>query len=123
MKKIINAKMPISVPISHAVQAGNWLYISGQVPADSTTNELCMGTIAFETEVVLKRIKRIVEAEGGSMKDIVKTNVFLTDILDFNEMNRVFSTFFPTDPPARSCFEVKLAADVKVEIEAIAFID
>ena len=123
MKEIVNAEMPLSVPISHGTKAGNWLFISGQVPADVITNNLCSGSIDQETELVLTRIKRIVEEAGGTMSDIVKTTVFLTDKRDFGGMNKVFAKFFPQNPPARSCIEVGLAANVSVEIEAIAYID
>ncbi|MGE5604740.1 MAG: RidA family protein [Bacteroidota bacterium] len=121
MKEIIKTGLPANVPISQAVRAGELIFVSGQVPVDPDTNEFVNGDITCQTKIVLERIERILEAAGSSLKDVVKVTVFLTNINDFAEMNQVFKEYFPVDPPARSCFEIKLAIDAKVEIEAIAY--
>ena len=108
------------VPLSPAVQAGDFIFVSGQVPVDEN-NQLVKGDIEIQTEIVLRKIEALLEQAGSSLKDVVKTNVFLTDIKDFDAMNNVYKKFFKKNPPARSCFEVKLAIDATIEVEAIAY--
>jgi reactive intermediate/imine deaminase len=121
MKEIIKTDLPVSVPISHAVRAGDFIFVSGQISTDLKTNQIVRGGIEKETSVVLERIEHILNDAGCSLQDVVKATVLLTNINDFDGMNTVFKTYFPVDPPARLCFEVKLAADVAVEIEVIAY--
>ena len=109
-------------PYSQGVQAGNLLFVSGQVPLDPATGELIAeNTIQAHTTRALTSLKAIVEQAGGTLDNVVKTTVFLKNMDDFVEMNRVYKTFFATDCPARSAVQVaKLPKDVLVEIEAIA---
>ncbi len=118
-RKFITAGAP-NVPLTPAIKVGNLVFISGQVPVDLETGKDIRGDIKIETETVLNRIKFYVEQCGGTMRDIVKTTVLLTNIDDFAEMNKVYAKFFPEKPPARACMEIRLACDAKVEIEAIA---
>jgi len=123
MKEIISTqKAPAAIgPYSQAVKAGNLLFISGQIPVDPTTGEIVEETIQAQAAQSLTNVKAIVEQAGGTLDNIVKTTVFLKDMNDFVEMNRVYKTFFAADCPARSAVQVaKLPKDVMVEIEAIA---
>ena len=123
MKQIISTdKAPAAIgPYSQAVKAGNLLFISGQIPVDPATGEIVEETIQAQAAQSLTNVKAIVEQAGGTLDNIVKTTVFLKDMNDFVEMNRVYKTFFTADCPARSAFQVaRLPKDVMVEIEAIA---
>ncbi|MHA1868857.1 MAG: RidA family protein [Candidatus Heimdallarchaeaceae archaeon] len=123
-KKIVKteaAPAPVG-PYSQAVQAGQFLFISGQIPADVETGEIVRGDVAAATKVVLNNIKAILEEAGFSLNDIVKCTVFLKDMNKFGEMNEVYGSYFTEKPPARAAIEVaKLPKDVDVEIEAIAY--
>lgn len=108
-------------PLSQAVKVGGTLYISGQVPVDSKTMQVVSEDFATQAKHVLNSVKGIVEAAGGSLDRIVKTSVFLTDMGRFQEMNEIYKTFFPEEPPARTCIGVKeLPRRSQIEIEAIA---
>ena len=123
MKKIISTdKAPAAIgPYSQAVKAGNLLFVSGQIPIDPATGEVVEATIQAQTTQSLTNVKNILEAAGASLDNVVKTTVFLKDMNDFVEMNRVYNTFFQTDCPARAAIQVaRLPKDVMVEIEAIA---
>jgi 2-iminobutanoate/2-iminopropanoate deaminase len=107
-------------PLSQAVRSGNTLYISGQVPVDSKTMQVVSEDFATQAKNVLESIKGIVEAAGGSLDCIVKTTVFLTDMVRFQEMNEIYKTFFKEEPPARTCIGVKeLPRKSQIEIEAV----
>jgi 2-iminobutanoate/2-iminopropanoate deaminase len=108
-------------PLSQAVKMGNMIFISGQVPVDSKTMQVVSEDFAIQTRHVLDSIQGIVEAAGGSLQRIVKTTVFLTDMARFQEMNEIYKTYFPEEPPARTCLGVKeLPRKSQIEIEAIA---
>jgi 2-iminobutanoate/2-iminopropanoate deaminase len=108
-------------PYSQAVQAGNLLFLSGQIPIDPKTGELIKGDIRKQTQQVLENIKGILESQGIGMEDVVKVTIFLKDMGNFSQVNEVYATYFPSSPPARSTVEVaKLPRDVDIEIEAIA---
>ena len=108
-------------PLSQAVKAGNMIFVSGQVPVDSKTMQLVSEDFASQTRKVLESLKGIIEAAGGSLRQIVKTTVFLTDMSRFQEMNEIYKTYFPEEPPARTCIGVKeLPRKSQIEIEAIA---
>lgn len=108
-------------PYSQAIAARGLVFCSGQVPLDPDSQQLVEGGIPEQTERVLENLKGVLEAAGSSLADIVKTTVFLTNLDDFGAMNDVYARYFPTQPPARSTFEVcKLPAGASVEIEAIA---
>lgn len=123
MKKIIQTdKSPRAIgPYSQAVEIDSTLYISGQIPVDSATNEIVSGGITEQTEQVIKNIGSILAAAGYSFNDVVKTTCMLSDINNFNAMNEVYARYFSKDFPARSTFQAAaLPKGVLVEIEAIA---
>lgn len=122
MKKAIattNAPSAIG-PYSQAIAAGDLVFVSGQLPIDPATGSMPANT-AEQTRQSLKNIQAILEAEGMSMQNVVKTTVLMQDLGDFGAMNEVYSEFFTGDCPARAAFQVaKLPKDALVEIEAIA---
>ena len=123
MKEIISTtNAPAAIgPYSQAVKAGNLLFVSGQVPLDPATGAPVEATIQAQTTQSLNNLKAILAQAGATMDNVVKTTVFLQDMEDFAEMNRIYQTFFAADCPARSAVQVgRLPKDVLVEIEAIA---
>ena len=122
-KKVIKTdKAPAPVgPYSQGIIAGNFIFVSGQVPLDPKTGKMVEGTVSQQTEQVLKNMQAILEAAGAGLKDVVKCTVFLKDMNTFSEMNQKFAEFFKDNPPARAAIEAaRLPRDVGVEIEAIA---
>lgn len=108
-------------PYSQAIQAGNMLFVSGQIPINPATGAFAGEDIATQTRQSLTNVKNILEAAGFSLNDVVKTTVLLADIADFAAMNAVYAEFFSENKPARACFAVKdLPKAALVEIEAIA---
>lgn len=108
-------------PYSPAVKVGDFIYLSGQLPIDPKTGKLAEGGIAEQTEQCLKNVRAVLGECGLGMEYVLKTTVYLTDMNDFAEMNKVYGTFFKDPYPARSAAEVsKLALGAKVEIEAFA---
>lgn len=123
MKKVISTdKAPLDIgPYSQAVMVGNMLFLSGQLPINPVTGKFISSDIKEQTKQSLTNAKTILEEAGYTMKDVVKTSVFLSDINNFAEMNEVYIDFFKEDYPARSAFEVnRLPLGVLVEIECIA---
>jgi 2-iminobutanoate/2-iminopropanoate deaminase len=109
-------------PYSPAVRAGDFLFVSGQGPVDTSNDQLSFGDIQHETRLVLDNIKRILEGCGASMADVVKCSVFLSDGRDFAAMNKVYAEYFGENKPARTTVEAKFAEPrMKVEIDAIAY--
>lgn len=125
VKKIIfteKAPKPIG-PYSQGILVSSFLFISGQIPIDPTTGQLIDGDFGTKVRRVLDNLKNIVEAAGGSLKNVVKVNVYLKDMNKFSEFNSIYSEYFSNDPPARSVVEVSnLPRGVDLEVEAIAFI-
>jgi 2-iminobutanoate/2-iminopropanoate deaminase len=124
MSTIINTtNAPKAIgPYSQAVKAGNFLYISGQIPLDPLTGELVENNIQAQTIQAFNNIKAILTAANMDMSHIVKVNVSLSDINNFNEMNKIYETFFTNNYPARAALEVsKLPKNALIEIEAIAY--
>ena len=108
-------------PYSQAVQTGNMLFVSGQIPIDPATGEFAGNDITTQTNQSLTNIKNILAAAGYTMNDVVKTTVLLADIADFAAMNAVYAEYFTENKPARAAFAVKdLPRGALVEIEAIA---
>lgn len=123
MKKIINTdKAPKAVgPYSQAVEAGGFVFISGQIPIVPTTGQIIEGGIAEQTEQVLKNMGEILKEAGLSYANVVKTTCLLSDMDNFVPMNQVYAKFFTEQMPARAAYGVvKLPLGVLVEIEAIA---
>ena len=123
-KAIHTDKAPAAIgPYSQAVQAGNTIYVSGQIPIDPATGEMAGPDIAAQTIQSLTNIKNILEAAGTDMNHVVKTTVLLADIGDFSAMNEVYAQFFTEPYPARAAFQVAaLPKGAGVEIEAVAVI-
>ena len=108
-------------PYSQAVQAGNTIYVSGQIPIDPAKGEFAGADIASQTRQSLTNIKNILAAAGAQMSDVVKTTVLLADIADFTAMNEVYAEFFTEPYPARAAFQAAaIPKGALVEIEAVA---
>ena len=108
-------------PYSQAVQAGNTIYVSGQLPIDPATGAFAGNDIASQTRQSLTNMKHILEAAGTDMSAVVKTTVLLADIADFAAMNAVYAEFFTAPYPARAAFQVAcLPKNALVEIECVA---
>jgi 2-iminobutanoate/2-iminopropanoate deaminase len=108
-------------PYSQAIEAGGFVFASGQIPIDPKTGEFVVGGVAEETEQVLKNLSEVLRAAGCGLEDVVKTTVFLADMDDFAEMNATYGRFFQNDPPARSTVQAaRLPRDARVEIEVVA---
>ncbi len=124
MKKVLattNAPAAIG-PYSQAIHAGNMVFVSGQLPIDPATGAFAGDDIVAQTRQSLTNIKSILESDGLTMADVVKTTVLLQNIGDFAAMNEVYATFFEGDCPARAAFEVAaLPKGALVEIEAVAY--
>ena len=123
MKKVIHTdKAPKAVgPYSQAIQSGNTLFISGQIPIDPETGTIVEGGINEQTEQVMKNIGAILEEAGYSYDDVVKSTCLLSDMDNFVAMNEVYASYYKENPPARATYGVvKLPLGVMVEIETIA---
>ena len=123
MKQVIHTdSAPAAIgPYSQAIQIGNLLFVSGQVPIDPSTGAVVEGDIQAQAQQSLNNVKAILNAAGTTMGAVVKTTVFLADMNDFAAMNQVYAQFFQAPYPARSAVQVaRLPKDVRVEIEAIA---
>jgi 2-iminobutanoate/2-iminopropanoate deaminase len=122
MKVINTKKAPAAIgPYSQAIQVGNFIYTSGQIPIDPATGSFVEGGIKEQTRQSLLNVKAILNEAGTTMDHVIKTTVFMADMNDFAEMNSVYSEFFNTPYPARSAVAVKtLPKGALVEIEVIA---
>ena len=123
MKKCIATdKAPQAIgPYSQAVEAGGFIFVSGQIPLVPATGEIVKGDIEAQTMQVLENLREILTAAGSSIEQAVKTTVYLTDITDFSRVNDVYARYFTKEPPARVCVEVSdLPKQALVEIDVIA---
>ena len=122
-KKIIrtdNAPAPIG-PYNQAVQFGNMLFISGQIPLDPATGNLVMDNIQAETKLVMNNLQAILTEAGMDFSNVIKTTIFLTDMGQFAQVNEVYGSYFTENPPARETVQVSgLPKGVNVEISMIA---
>lgn len=108
-------------PYSQAVRSGSLLFVSGQIPLDPATGQLVAGDITAQTEQVMKNLAAILEAAGSSLPRVLKTTVYLRDLMEFGRMNEVYGKFFGEKPPARATVQVaRLPRDAAVEIDLIA---
>jgi reactive intermediate/imine deaminase len=108
------------VPLSPAVRAGDFVYVSGQVPVDGN-GKVVEGGIDEQAEQVLRNVKAALALAGCGMDDVVKTTVWLEDKRDFAAFNAVYARHFPKNPPARTTVQSPLMIDIKIEIEAVAY--
>ena len=125
MREIIQTdRAPHAIgPYSQAVRAGNLVFASGQIPTDPATGEFVSGGIAEQTEQVLRNLSAVLEAAGTGLDRVVKTTVFLADMVDFAAMNEVYARFFTSEPPARATVAAAgLPRNARVEIDAIALV-
>ncbi|MGE5843237.1 MAG: RidA family protein [Deltaproteobacteria bacterium] len=125
MKKVIHTeKAPKAVgPYSQAVSTGNLLFTAGQVAIDPATGKLVEGGIKEQSRQVMENLKAILAAARTDFSKVVKSTVFLHDIRHFAEFNQVYAEYFPSEPPARSTFQVgALPLGAMVEIEMIALV-
>jgi 2-iminobutanoate/2-iminopropanoate deaminase len=108
-------------PYSQAIRAGDFLFVSGQIPLDPSTGALIEGDVAAQTHRVLRNLGAILTAAGTSFDHVVKTTVYLADMSEFGAMNEVYATYFPSPAPARATIQAaRLPRDVRVEIDLIA---
>ena len=121
IKRISTDKAPAAIgPYSQALDTGNMLFISGQIPVDNATNTM-PEDITKQAKQVLANIASILQEAGLTTENVVKTTVFLTDLGDFAAVNEVYASFFSEPYPARSCVQVAaLPKGAKIEIETIA---
>ena len=123
MSKVVFAPgAPAAVgPYSHAVDCGEFVFLSGQVPLVPETGVLAEGGIEGQARQMFANIRAVLEACGLSFENVVKTTVFMTDLADFGKLNEIYAEYFPENPPARSCVQVAaLPKGAMVETEVIA---
>ncbi len=121
MIRISTDKSPAAIgPYSQALSSGNIVFVSGQIPIDPKTGTMA-DTIEEQATQSLNNVKNILEAAGLTMKNVIKTSVFLSDLNDFAKVNEIYAQFFTEPFPARSCVQVAaIPKGAKVEIECIA---
>ncbi|MGM0924129.1 MAG: RidA family protein [Bacillota bacterium] len=119
---IFTEKAPKAIgPYSQGIKAGGFFFLSGQIPVDPETNEVVENNITVQTNQVMKNIKAILESEDLSVKNIVKTTIFLSDMNQFSLVNEEYGKHLGEHRPARSTVEIsRLPKDVLIEIEVIA---
>lgn len=117
---LTSSKLPVLGPYSTAVEAGGFIFISGQLPVNPVTGEILMD-VKEATRQTLTNLQALLEENGLSLKNIVKTTIFLKNMGDFAAVNEIYAKFFPSEPPARSTIEVAaLPKGAPLEVEAIA---
>jgi 2-iminobutanoate/2-iminopropanoate deaminase len=117
----ITGPKPIG-PYSSAVQAGPFLFVSGQGSIDPQSGKLLPGDIKSETDRTLHNLQLVLEDSGSSLEDVVSVTVFLRDMSKFNTMNEIYRRYFPTNPPTRTCVGVSdLPGGLQIEVNAVAY--
>ena len=109
-----------NAPFSDAVEAGNTLYLAGQVGINPQTKKLAGNTIESQTIQALENIKEVLELHGSNLENVVKCTVILSNTEDFKAFNAIFRKYFPKNKPARTTFAGNLLVDAKIEIDVIA---
>lgn len=125
MKQVVfTSQAPAAIgPYSQAIRAGEWLFLSGQIPVDPATGEVAGTDVRTQARQVLKNIQAVLAEADTTVQAVVKTTVFLKDLQDFQAFNEEYAKVFASEAPARSCVEIaRLPKDVLVEIEAIALV-
>lgn len=124
MEKLVistNAAPAAIGPYSQAIKAGDFIFVSGQIPIIPATGEIIQGDIKLQTRQVLENLKHILEAANSSLDNVVKITVFMKDLNDYVAINDIYKEFFQQKPPARAAVQAaRLPKDAGVEIEAIA---
>ncbi len=109
-------------PYSQAVEAGGFVFVSGQIPIDPKTGAAVQADIKEQARLVMENAKKILAAGGCNMSSVVKSTIYLKNISDFAVVNEVYGSYFPSDPPARATVEVsRLPKDVSVEMDFVAW--
>ena len=121
-KFVITSKAPSPIgPYSQAIRCGNILYVSGQIPIDPNSGEVVITSFAEQCHQVLQNLKNVLEAGGSSLNHAIKITIYMKDLKKFNELNEIYSEYFNTAKPARTCIEVSnLPKGVDLEIDAIS---
>jgi len=110
-------------PYSQAVQAGGFLFVSGLAALDPQTGLPCTGPVEEQVRVTLDNLQTLLHEAGASLRQVVKTTVYLADMDHFPMMNEIYATYFPEHPPARTTIEAaRLPMDFLVEIDAVAWL-
>jgi 2-iminobutanoate/2-iminopropanoate deaminase len=123
MREVVSTKdAPQAIgPYSQAIKANGFVFTSGQIAIDPSTQQVVAGDVAAQTDRVLRNLSEILEAAGSGLGKVVRSTVFLKSMNDFAAMNQVYGQYFSSDAPARSTVEVvRLPKDVLVEIDVIA---
>ena len=125
MKTLINSgKAPKPVgPYSHAVEAGKFLFVSGQLPIDPKEGKIVAKTVTLQTTQVMENVKAILEAAGYGLKDIVMSSVYLSSMDLFEEFNSEYAKYFDGQFPARATVSAELKANALVEVSVVAYKD
>jgi 2-iminobutanoate/2-iminopropanoate deaminase len=124
MKKIISTpNAPAAIgPYSQAVEAGGWVFLSGQIPLDPATGQMVEGDVVAQAEQVMKNLEAVLAAAGCDFSHVVRAGIFLADLADFARVNEVYGKRFPSQPPARATVQVAgLPRGALVEVDVVAF--
>ena len=121
-KVVMTTKAPAPIgPYSQAIEAGNFIFCSGQIPLDPLTGQLVQGDISAQTERILDNFEAVLKAAGSSLKQSVKLTVYLTNLGDFDALNKVLMARFTHEPPARAVVQVSaLPKNASIEMDLIA---
>ena len=124
LKRISTPNAPGAIgPYSQALVAGDYLFLSGQIPLDASTGQIVDGGIAEQTHQVLKNLGAVLTAAGSSYAQVVKTTVYLQDMSDFAAMNDIYGSYFKDPAPARATIQAAaLPRNVRVEIDCVAYL-
>ena len=119
---IATSRAPAAVgPYSQAVRVGEWVFVSGQIPLHPGTGVVVIGGIEEQTRQALDNLRSVLKAAGASLREVVKTTIYLVDLADFTSVNQIYASYFEVDPPARATMQVAaLPKGVFVEVDAIA---
>ncbi|MBZ0185911.1 MAG: RidA family protein [Candidatus Obscuribacterales bacterium] len=122
LETIQTSKAPQAIgPYSQAIKANGFVFVSGQIPIDPESGKLLSGSLTEQTRQVITNIRTILETAGASLEKVVKTTIYLKDMNDFDEVNKIYGEFFENHKPARATVQVaRLPKDVSIEVDAIA---
>jgi len=109
-----------ALPFHPAVRAGDFIYVSGQVPKDEN-GSMCVGNIEEETRWTLESIRRILKLDGADLSDVVKVTVYLADARNFGRYNKIFAEYFPEGRVSRTTVEARAVIECKIEMDAVAY--
>lgn len=110
-------------PYSQAIRAGDFVFLSGQIPLDPATGQLVSGDIKQEATQVMRNLEAVLAAAGATFANVVRTTIFLSDMADFSAVNEVYGSHFANEPPARATVQVAaLPRGARVEIDAVAYL-